>query len=135
MHKLMDYICDELEELERKADKDGKLSMSEIEYIDKLAHIKKDLLTSEAMWESSDYSEAGGESYPYTRNGERTNAANGAYARGRGRSARRDSMGRYTSRRSYDDDMMSELYELMEKAPDGKKRQKFQEFIAEMEDM
>ena len=30
MHKLIEYICDELEELERKADKEGKLSMAEI---------------------------------------------------------------------------------------------------------
>lgn len=81
MHKLIDYICDELEQLERKADK-GKLSMSEIQYMDVLAHAKKNLLTGEAMMESEEYSMEGGMSN----------------ARGRGRNARRDSMGRYSSR-------------------------------------
>lgn len=91
MHKLIDYICDELEQLERKADK-GKLTMSEIQYMDVLAHAKKNLLTGEAMMESEEYSMEGGMSN----------------ARGRGRNARRDSMGRYSSRggsyegRSYD---------------------------------
>lgn len=96
MHKLIDYICDELEQLERKADK-GKLSMSEIQYMDVLAHAKKNLLTGEAMMESEEYSMEGGMSN----------------ARGRGRNAKRDSMGRYSSRGgsyeggSYDDYDMS----------------------------
>ena len=47
MHKLIDYICDELEELENKLDKDGGLSMSEVQYMDLLAHTKKNLLKDE----------------------------------------------------------------------------------------
>lgn len=47
-------------------------------------------------------------------------------ARGRGRNARRDSMGRYSRESySYDDakeDMMSELHELMQEAPDEETR-------------
>lgn len=82
MHKLIEYICDELEELERKADKGGKLTMSEIQYGDVLAHFKKNLLTGEAMME--------GEEEEYS------NASGNSYARGRGRNARRDSMGRYS---------------------------------------
>ena len=49
MHKLIEYICDELEELNRKAGKDGKLSMAEIQYMDTLAHAKKNLLKGEEM--------------------------------------------------------------------------------------
>ena len=60
MHKLMEYICDELDELERKAEKGGKLSMAEIEYADKLAHIKKSLLTADELWEDSEFSNADG---------------------------------------------------------------------------
>lgn len=82
MHKLIEYICDELEELERKADKGGKLTMSEIQYGDVLAHFKKNLLTGDAMME--------GEEEEYS------NASGNSYARGRGRNARRDSMGRYS---------------------------------------
>lgn len=74
MHKLIEYVCDELEELERKADKEGKLSMAEIQYVDTLSHIKKNLLKGEEMMEEGN-----------------------SYARGRGRNARRDSMGRYSS--------------------------------------
>ena len=76
MHKLMEYVCDELEELERKAEKGGKLSMAEIQYGDTLAHFKKNLLTADAM--------TGEGEYGYSN------------ARGRGSNARRDSMGRYS---------------------------------------
>lgn len=77
MHKLIEFICDELEELERKAEKQGKLSMQEIQYMDTLAHAKKNILTAEAMMQEEDGMSG---------------------ARGRGRNARRDSMGRYSSR-------------------------------------
>lgn len=93
MHKLIDYICDELEELERKADKEGKLSMAEVQYMDTLAHTKKNLLKAEEMMGEEDYSMAGGSSYE--RGGNRGGQSR---ARGRGRNARRDSMGRYSSR-------------------------------------
>lgn len=91
MHKLIEYVCDELEELERKSDK-GKLSMAEVQYADMLAHLKKNLLKGEEMMEEDEYSN---ESGSYARGG-----------RGRGRNARRDSMGRYSSRRSYEDGSM-----------------------------
>lgn len=79
MHKLIDYICDEMEELEKKAEKGGKLSMQELQYADTLAHLKKNILTSDAMMGEDEYSNMGG-----------------SYARGRGSNARRDSMGRYS---------------------------------------
>ena len=133
MHKLMKYICDELEELERKVGKDGKLSMAEIEYADKLAHMKKNLLKAEEMWEDSEYNEDGGSSYrggssyvdgenmQYRRGGSYRRDGS-SYARGRGRNARRDSMGRYSSADGMED-MISELRELMQEAPDQQTRQ------------
>ena len=82
MDKLLNYICDELDELERKAEKNSKLSQTEIQYGDMLAHFKKNLLTADAMMGADD---------------------GGSYARGRGGNAKRDSMGRYSSRGySYD---------------------------------
>lgn len=48
MHKLLDYVCDEMDDLDKKAEK-GKLSMSEIEYADKLAHLKKNILRSDEL--------------------------------------------------------------------------------------
>lgn len=127
MHKLIDYVCDELDVLEKKADK-GKLSMAEVEYADKLAHLKKNLLKGDEMM-GEGYSETN-RMYPY----------DSSFARGRGSDARRDSMGRYSSttypRYSMDNrDMVQELRDLMNNAPDDRTRQKFQRFINEMEQM
>ena len=145
MHKLIEYICDELEELERKADKDGKLSMAEIQYMDTLAHTKKNLLKADELWEESEYSEAmDGTPYrggSYARNGQgggRGGNRGGSYARGRGRNARRDSMDRYSSEGGYSragEEMIMELREMMEDAPDDRTRQEFQRFISKMEQM
>ena len=118
MHKLIEYVCDELEELERKAEKDGKLSMAEIQYGDTLAHFKKNLLKSEEMMDD-DYSH--GRSY-------RTMS----YAGRRG-NVRRDAMGRY-SREGYSMDgaFMDDLRELMNAAPNDHVRQKLQGIMSEM---
>lgn len=92
MDKLIDYICDELDEMEEKVGRGGKLSASEVEYGDMLAHFKKNLLTGEAMMDegySGDWHDGmDGRSY-----------RGRSYARGgRGSGARRNSMGRYSSR-------------------------------------
>lgn len=128
-HNLCEYIKDELKELDRKA-ASGKLSMQELEYADKLAHMKKSLLTVDAMENPEEYY---GNDYSNYRN--ENYSEHGEYgARGRGSNARRDSMGRYAARsRMYrDDDMMGELHELMERAPDERTRRKIEEFISEM---
>ena len=52
MHDLINFACEELEDLERKA-KDKKMSMSDVQYADMLAHLKKNLLASEGMMGSS----------------------------------------------------------------------------------
>lgn len=141
MHKLMEYVCNELEEYERKAGS-GKLSMQDIEYIDKLAHIKKSLLSADEMWEESEYSMAGDGSYARggNRGGGRSNRGGSyegsyaSYARGRGRNARRDSMGRY-SREGYsmaEDDFKDELQDLMQSAPNEQIRMKLQRMMSEM---
>ena len=126
MHKLIEFVCDELKELERKAEKNDSLSMSEIQYMDTLAHAKKNLLTGEAMMEAED-----GESGRYSMPHYGSYNYGGSYRRGR------DSMGRYTSRRgySYDDGMIEELRSLMESAPDERTKSEFRQFIAKMEKM
>lgn len=130
MDKLIDYICDELEELERKVDKGGKLSSQEVQYMDTLAHAKKNLLKSEEM--SDGYS---GRSYMHNPIYAMDDGM--SYARGR----KRDSMGRYSSRSGYsrnysmDDDFMSELHELKKTAPNSQVKQKFQQFIDEVNGM
>ncbi len=118
MHKLIDYICDELDELERKADKDGKLSMAEIQYMDTLAHAKKNLLKGEEEY-SGDY--------------------RGDYRSGRayGRSyARRDSMGRYSRDYSMDgDEIIEEIRGLMASAPDERTKKELERLTRRLETM
>lgn len=142
MHKLIEYICDELEELERKAGKDGKLSMAEVQYMDTLAHAKKNLLKAEEM-SDGEYSMDGGRSYARGRRSMRSGNSyryegEGSYARGRGRNAKRDAMGRYSSRGGYSmagDEMIDELRDIMQDAPDEQTRMEFQRFISKIEKM
>lgn len=128
MKALVDFICDELEELERKADKDGKLSMAEMQYVDLLAHTKKNLMKAEEM---SDYSNAYRDDYSnrgYSRRGDSYRGS--SYAR------KRDSMGRYS--RGYSmatEDMVDELRDLMHDAPDEHTKKEFQKFISKIESM
>lgn len=133
MHRLCEYIDKELMEMERGVADGKRLSASELEYADKLAHLKKSLLTNEAMEEAYD----DGYSRHYD-DGRRMRDDGYSYA-GRGRTARRDSMGRYSrGGYSYDDakdDMMKELREIKAKAPDDRTRQKIENFISEMENM
>lgn len=134
MHKLMEYVCDEIKELERKAEKDGKLSMAEMQYLDTLAHTKKNLLKADEMSEEG-YS---GMMYPRYYGDDRMDGRsyrdgrsyNDGRSYARGRNARRDSMGRYSRGYSMaNDDMVDELHELMEKAPDEMTRREFKKFI------
>lgn len=123
MHKLIEYVCDELEELEKKASK-GSMSAAEIEYADKLANLKKNLLKGDMLY---DEVMDGGEY-----------SGNYAYARGRGRNARRDSMGRYSREGGYSraaDDMVSKLREIAEDAPDEESRKEVHRLIRKMEQM
>ena len=164
MHKLIEYVCEELETLEKKAAK-GSMSAAEIEYADKLANLKKNLLKGEEMYsemEDGEYSGAMGGSYQRggrgggNRGGNRGGGSSnrggsyegsyeggsyegGSYARGdgrgRGRNARRDSMGRYSSE-GYSraaDDIVERMRDLMQDAPDDQTRQEIQRLISRME--
>lgn len=120
MHKLMNYICDELTELERKADKGGKLTMAETQYADTLAHLKKNLLKADEMWNESEYSNMGE-----------------SYARGRRRANQYGSydMERHDYSRDGSEEMVHELRRLMNEAPDEGTRMEFQKFIQKIERM
>lgn len=138
MHKLIEFICDELEDLERKVERGSKLSMAEVQYMDTLAHTKKNLLKGDEM-------ESGYSMDRYSRD-DRYSRAGRMYseARGRGRNARRDSMGRYSRDRysrddySYDDgygmegDFHSDLETLMDEAPNDQVKQKLKAIMAEV---
>lgn len=127
MDKLLEYVCDELNELEDKVAKEHKLSSAETQYLDMLAHAKKNLLKAEEM--SDEYSNGyyGEDRSMYNRNG---NSYRSSYAR------RRDSMGRYSRRYSMDNgEMVEELRGLMESAPDERTKAEFRRFISKVESM
>lgn len=130
MHKLIEYVCDELEEIEKKAEK-GDLTMAEIEYADKLAHLKKNLLKGIKLYDEVD-GEYSGDMYRH----------DGSYARGRGRYAKRDSMGRYSSERGYSReysrdaaDMADKLHDLMREAPNETVRHEIERLAERVEKM
>ena len=75
MHKLMEFVCDELEELERKAAKDGKLSRTDLEDVKNLTEVKKNILKIDMLSDESEYSNAMG----YSRRGY---SRRGSYADG-----------------------------------------------------
>ena len=112
MHDLKDLLCAELEDYAEKGKKSGKMSMGDLESIHKLTDTVKNILKIDMLEEESGYSEDGhymGEGRIYGTSYESGYSERGgsSYARGRGRYAKRDSMGRYSSRggMSYDDDM------------------------------
>ena len=120
MHKLIEYACDELEEIERKVGKGQKLSMQELQYADTLAHMKKNLLKSEEMSGGEEYSGRGysrrmsygkGMSYDDGYPEENFVRPDGSYSRRRGR----DAMGRYSSDEgSVDEHTKQELRKLID---------------------
>lgn len=128
----MREMCETLSEELSKANKKirsagGALNGSDVEYVDKLSHAIKSLKTAIAMAEAEEGTSGydNGETYSGT-------YRRMSYARGR----RRDSMGRYSSRGySGNDEMIAELRDLMEDAPDERVRGEFQRFISKIENM
>lgn len=102
MHKLKENLKKELYEFEDKIERNphSKMSLQELQRANLASDTVKNLCKIEKLEESEGYSEDGtymGEGRIYGT----------SYARGRGRNARRDRMGRYSSDdgMSYDDDM------------------------------
>lgn len=146
LYELKEMLCKELEEYGKK----GELTTGSLDVVDKLAHTIKNLQKIIEKYEEEDYSNASyarggrggsyrGGSYAYEDGGMMGGGSyeGGSYARGRGRNAKRDSMGRYSSERGYsrDEGMIMELRELMQEAPDERTRMEFQKFIQKIEQM
>ena len=130
MHKLLDYLCDELEELERKAEKDGGLSMSEIQYGDTLAHFKKNLMKADEMSEGSSYYEGS-----YAR-GRRSSRAGGDSSRRGYRTSRRNMNSRYDGMSYAEgaDELVESINGMMGDLPQEVQREA-QKFVQKLEQM
>lgn len=131
LHETCETLSRELGEANEKIKKGGgKLSSGDLEYLDRLTHAIKSVKTTIAMMEAEDEGESG---YYMPMYGRGYGMRDGnSYAR------RRDSMGRFTSRRggmSYDDGMVDELRDLMDRAPDEATRREFHKLITKLEQM
>lgn len=131
MNAILDYICDEIDEIEQKIQKEGKLSMAEVEYLDKLEHIKKDVLTSEAMMDGGYSNDGSYDGY----NGNGGGMTGGSYARGNyGRRGGRMYGGRRYSRDEAKDEVMRHLEKAMNGAS-GEQRKIIQEAVEELKNL
>lgn len=145
LHEICETLSRELGDANKKIRQGGgKLSGADLEYVDKLTHAIKSVKTTIAMMEAEDEGYSGNYSGNYSNR--MYPADGGSYADGDmrmgGRSyagrrnAKRDSMGRYSSRGySRDDGMVSELRDLMQDAPNDQVRQEFQRLIDRIERM
>ena len=152
MHDIMnlkEMLMDELSEYGRK----GELNAKTLETVDTLAHATKNLCKIIESAEDEEYSERGRSSYErggssyrggnsYARGGrgrssyenmyEGDSSYENSYARGRGRNARRDRMGRY-SRDDAKDEMVQNLRTMAENAPDEQTRMGIERLMQQME--
>lgn len=138
MHKLeqlKDMLCEELEEYGSR----DKLDVGGLEIVDKLAHAIKNIDKiidaeegySEGMYMRRSAYNMGDGSYRGDSYGSYGDSYRGySTRRGRGRNARRDSMGRYSRA---NDMMVDELREMMESAPDEQSRMEIERLINKME--
>ena len=130
LHETCETLSRELGEANKKIERaGGKMSSGDLEYLDRLTHAIKSVKTTIAMMEAEDKGESGyymparmyGSSY---RDSYRD-----------GDSYRRDSMGRYSSRRSYDSGLADELHEIMERTPDESVKRDIKRAIDKIERM
>lgn len=110
LENLCKTVEREIEEMNDKIRKSGgKLSSSDLEYVDKLTHTLKSIKTTMAMMDSG-YSN---------------------YYDNRTEARRRDSMGRYTR----DDGMIHELKDLMHRTSDDQMRNEISNLVSRLERM
>jgi hypothetical protein len=136
MHGICEKLTEEISEMNKKMDKNGgKMSAGDLEALDKLTHALKSVKTTLAMEEYDD--DRSGDYMGGNRVG--SYERGGSYARGRGRYAKRDSMGRYSSEYGYSrdeaiDDMAEDIRAAMPTMPEELKRDA-QRFLSKLEQM
>ena len=101
MEDLKDLLCAELEDYAEKSKKAGKMSTADLDSIHKLTDTVKNILKIDMLEGETGYSEDGaymgeGRIYGTSYDDGMRRGGGYSYARGRGRYAKRDSMGRYS---------------------------------------
>jgi hypothetical protein len=148
LNELCEKLGDELRRANSEVRSKDKLSAGDLEFIDKITHAMKSVKTILAM--EGAYSNDNGythDSMSYAHGRDRVYPGgsyenDNSYARGRGTYAKRDAMGRYSSdsyggysRDDAKNNMLDELRELMQDAPDERTKQEFQRFMSKLEQM
>lgn len=131
MHKLYELKEKLMDELEAYS-QNGKFSKEDVESIKYISSAIDHICNiCEDMEGGGEYSGDMIGGMPNARGGR---SYRGSYARGRGRNARRDAMGRYSSEgySRAEDDFRMDLQELMADAPNDQVRQKLQRIMSEM---
>lgn len=156
LYRLKEMLCDELHEYGMK----GEISAGALDVIDKLAHAAKNIEKLIMSEEESDghseyypmggygsYENGGGSSYRgeygggNSRGGRMSYRGNSygmhngqSYARGRGRYAKRDALGRYSTDYSQaSEDIISQLEDMKDVAKDERTRSEIQKLIDKMQ--
>lgn len=143
MHGICEKLTEEISEMNKKLDKSGgNMTAGDLTTLDTLAHALKSVKTVIAMEDGFDNDRSGdymGGSYERGGNRGGSYERGGSYARGRGRYAKRDSMGRYSSEYGYSrdeaiDDMAEGIRAAMPTMPEELKRDA-QRFLSKLEQM
>ena len=136
LYALEEILANTLSEAVEKIDKaGGKLSTSDLDYVDKLSHAYKCVKTSIAMCEAAEGSgsafDDGGGSYQNSMNSRRSysrygNSRNGSYNSRRSRRS-------YARNGGYSGhDFVMSLKDALESAPDDQSRQQIEQLIQDM---
>lgn len=154
MHELYELKEKLMKELTEYA-QNGKFSKEDAEAIKYIASSIDHICNIVERMEEEEYSERGGgqggnsrysyEGSNYARGGNRGGSSRGqgsnynsreggSYARGRGQNARRDSMGRY-SRAGDPEQMIEQLEDMMQDAPNEQIKKDIQRLVEKMESM
>lgn len=134
LYELKEKLCKELKKYSKE-----EVTTNSLEIIDTLSHAIKNIDKIIEVYEEEE-----GASYGYydgsnrysNRNG-RGSYNNGSYSRGRGRNAKRDNMGRYSSDSGYSrhGDTVEQLREMMMDAPNDEIRREYERVISRIESM
>lgn len=132
LYELKESLCDELESYADKGVNSGN-----IQAIDMLAHAAKNVGKVIEQAEENEYSERGSYNYGGSYGGSYAGGDNrGNMGNRMSNARRRDSRGRYSGEDGYSrtEDMVMELHELMNEAPEHTKGE-FRKFIDKIETM
>jgi len=136
MEMACELLHEQISDLIRKIKNNG-MSTGDLEKLDKLTHSLKSVKGTMQMEQADEEGYSG--RYPYWMggayaDGNGSSMNTGSYARGRGRNARRDSMGRYSGEYGYSrNDLADKMRELMADAPDDRTRQEIQRMVEKLE--